>query len=162
MRLIISIAILFLCWSFVLAQADEGWIELFNGKDLTGWKLVHEGGRQSWSVVNGILTNVSTHEQPGTDLMTEQKFMDHELHVEFRVPPGGNSGVYVQGRYECQIADSAHKTTPTMADCGGIWATSDPLVQAAKPAGEWQTYDIKFTAPKVDAEGKIIEPARMT
>lgn len=162
MRYIAVIVALLSFPGLALAQDEDGWIELFNGKDLTGWKLVNEAGRQSWSVVDGILTNVSTPEARGTDLMTERKFMDHELHVEFRIPPGGNSGVYVQGRYECQIADSAGKENPGMGDCGGIWATSAPLKNAAKPAGEWQTYDIVFHAPKTDANGNIIEPARMT
>jgi hypothetical protein len=145
----------------ICQEADEeGWISLFNGEDLTGWKLVKEDGRQSWSVVEGILTNVSNHD--GTDLMTEQTFTDHELHLQFRVPQAGNSGVYLQGRYEVQVADSAGKEDPGPGDCGGVWATSAPLKNAAKPAGEWQTYDITFTAPRTDADGKITENARVT
>jgi len=146
----------------VVGAQDDGWTDLFNGKDLTGWKLVNPNGNASWTVVDGILTNTATHEAPGTDLMTEQKFTDHELHVEFRVPVGGNSGVYVQGRFECQVADTASATDLTAGICGGIWATSPPLKNAAKPAGEWQTYDIVFHAAKVDANGNVTEPAHAT
>jgi 3-keto-disaccharide hydrolase len=144
------------------APADEGWVELFNGKDLTGWKLVNPDGPNGWSVKDGILTNVSTEQQRSTDLMTERTFTDFELHVEFRVPPGGNSGVYPQGRYEVQVLDSASATELGPGICGGIWATAPPLKNAAKPAGEWQTFDITFTAPQFDRDGKLLSNARAT
>ncbi len=159
--LTISLCIGLACGAISQEADEEGWISLFNGKDLTGWKL-KEDGRQSWSVQEGILTNVSTHDERGTDLMTERTFTDHELHVQFRVPEGGNSGVYLQGRYEVQVADSAGEENPGPGDCGGIWATSAPLKNAAKPAGEWQTYDITFTAPRTDADGNVTENARVT
>jgi hypothetical protein len=161
MRHVVLALVLIVCSGLVAAQ-DDGWVDLFNGKDLAGWKLVNPNGNASWTVVDGILTNTATHEAPGTDLMTERKFADHELHVEFRVPPGGNSGVYVQGRFECQVADTASAIELGPGICGGIWATSPPLKNAAKPAGEWQTYDIVFHAAKVDANGNVTEPARMT
>ena len=161
MRHVVLALALIACSGLIAAQED-GWIDLFNGKDLAGWKLVNPNGNASWTVVDGILTNTATHEAPGTDLMTERKFADHELHVEFRVPQGGNSGVYVQGRFECQVADTASATELGPGICGGIWDTSPPLKNAAKPAGEWQTYDIVFHAAKVDANGNVTEPARTT
>ncbi len=144
-----------------LGEAGE-WEDLFNGEDLTGWVKVKGHTKDSWSVEDGILTNVCTHDDRGSDLGTERLFTDHQIHVEFRVPEAGNSGVYVQGRYEAQIADTAAIEEPTMGHCGGIWAVSDPLVQAAKPVGEWQSYDILFLAPKVDDAGNVTAAARMT
>ena len=165
--LIASLAGLTLCLTVALPAlgqqpADEGWIDLFNGKDLTGWKLVNPNGPNGWSVHDGILTNVATHEKPSTDLMTERTFTDFELRVEFRVPPSGNSGVYLQGRYEVQVLDSAAETNLQPGICGGIWVTAPPLKNAAKRAGEWQTYDITFTAPRADRDGKITEYAHAT
>lgn len=138
------------------------WEDLLNGEDLTGWEKVKGHTKESWSVEDGILTNVCTHDDRGSDLGTERLFQTHQVHVEFCVPEGGNSGVYLQGRYECQIADTASAEKPTMGQCGGIWAVSDPLKQAAKPAGEWQTYDILFVAPKVGDAGDITAAARVT
>jgi len=138
------------------------WEDLLNGEDLTGWVKVKGHTKESWSVEDGILTNVCTHDDRGSDLGTERKFQTHQVHVEFCVPEGGNSGVYLQGRYEAQIADTAAIEEPEMGHCGGIWAVSNPLKQAAKPAGEWQTYDILFVAPKVGDDGKITAAARMT
>ena len=161
MRYLLTGLVAILSCGLAVAQ-DDGWVDLFNGQDLTGWKLVNPDGKASWTAVDGILTNTSTHEATGTDLMTERTFTDFELHVEFRVPPGGNSGVYLQGRYEVQIADTASEQKPTMGHCGGIWATADPLKQAAKPAGEWQAYDIVFVAARSDRDGNVTAPAQAT
>ena len=97
------------------------WEDLLNGEDLTGWERVKGHTKESWSVEDGILTNVCTHDDRGSDLGTERLFQTHQVHVEFCVPEGGNSGVYLQGRYECQIADTASAEKPTMGQCGGIW-----------------------------------------
>lgn len=125
---------------------------LFNGKDLTGWKLRHPDGKQSWSVVDGVLTNSDR----GTDLVTEEKFTDFELHVEVRVPKGGNSGVYLQGRYEIQVGDTAGATELTNSMMGAVYSKIAPRINAAKPAGEWQALDIHFMQAVRDKDGTIV------
>ena len=111
-------------------------IKLFDGHALDAWKPV--GGRDSkWSVADGILRNASR----GANLATVQKFEDFKLHLEFRVPKGENSGVYLRGRYEVQVDDSAGQE-PDSHHTGGIYGFLSPNEDAAKPAGEWQTYDI--------------------
>lgn len=132
---------------------DDGWVSLFNGQDLDGWHLRYDGNH-GWTVEDGILINTP----PSIDLVSEVPLEDIELHVEFRVPQGGNSGVYLQGRYEIQVGDSfGHE--PNAGSGGALYSKIVPLVNACKPAGEWQTYDIQFRAPRVDREGNPIRPA---
>ncbi len=126
--------------------------KLFNGKDLSGWRLRHADGKNAWQVVNGVLANT----ERGTDLVSEEKFTDFELHLEVNVPQGGNSGVYLQGRYELQIADSAGATELTNSMMGAIYSKVAPRVNAAKPAGEWQTVDVHFMQAVRDKTGKIV------
>ncbi|HPA47750.1 MAG TPA: DUF1080 domain-containing protein [bacterium] len=146
------------------ATAD-GWIELFNGKDLTGWKLVHRRNVDSWSVQDGIMANiVPPGEAPpdlGTNLVTVEEFGSCELHIEFKVPEGSNSGAFVNGQYEIQILDS-YGQPPSAGACGSIYAQIAPLVNVSKPAGEWQSFDIVFHAPTVAPSGKVTKQARMT
>lgn len=111
-------------------------VTLFNGKDLTGWKAI--GGTNNWVVKNGILTNT----RAGANLITEQKFDDFKLHVEFRYPKAGNSGVYLRGRYEVQIEDSPAGTHPNNVLFGGVYGFLTASEINAKGPGEWQTYDI--------------------
>ncbi len=103
------------------------------------------------------------------NLLTREEFGDVELHVEFFLPRQSNSGVYLMGRYEIQIFDSHGVERPQHSDCGGIyqrWANGrgfeghPPRTNAAQPAGEWQTFHIIFRAPRFDAEGRKIAPAR--
>jgi len=112
-------------------------VELFNGKDTTGWKARNGSGVGGWVVDDGLLRNA----KPGTDLLTERKFDDFKLHVEFRYPKGSNSGVYLRGRYEAQIEDN-YGRPPDSHYIGGIYGFLTPRENAAKPAGEWQTMDI--------------------
>ncbi len=135
----------------------EGWIPLFDGQSLAGWQLRDKNGPNGWSAKDGVLSNTA----PSTDLVTEMTFTDHELHVEFRLPRGGNSGVYLQGRYEVQVADSAGKPTSKYM-CGAIYDKIAPSKNAAKPAGQWQTLDIKFIAPRADRQGNVVQKARIT
>lgn len=109
-------------------------IKLFNGKDLSGW---HAMGENQWKVVSGILTSAKS----GANLVTDQKFTDFKLHVEFRCPKGSNSGLYLRGRYEVQVEDSYGKQ-PERGLLGAVYGFIIPSEMAAKPAGEWQTYDI--------------------
>jgi len=111
-------------------------IALFDGKALDKWQPV--GGRDShWVVADGIMKNSSR----GANLMTTQKFQDFKLHLEFRVPKGENSGVYLRGRYELQIDDAAGEEANSH-HTGGLYGFIAPSENTAKAAGEWQTMDV--------------------
>ena len=112
-------------------------IELFNGKDLTGWKPKDPKGPNGWKAVNHVLEN----EMPSSDIRTEKEFNDFKLHVEFNCPSKSNSGVYLRGRYEVQVMDS-YGLPPESHRLGGLYGFIDPSENAGKPGGEWQTYDI--------------------
>lgn len=109
-------------------------ITLFNGKDLKGW---HAQGANQWIVENGILRSPKS----GSNLVSDQAFQDFKLHIEFRYPKGSNSGVYLRGRYEVQIADDKGKE-PWKGYLGAIYGFLTPSEMVAKDAGEWQVYDI--------------------
>ena len=125
-------------------------VKLFNGKDLTGW---HATGENQWVVEDGMLRS----KKSGSNLVSDQKFEDFKLHVEFRCPPGSNSGVYLRGRYEVQIADDKGKD-PSKGLFGAIYGFITPSEMAAKDASEWQTYDITLIGRMVTvvANGKTI------
>jgi len=160
---LLTAVVLALCFvaSVSLAGEKVKGAKLFNGKDLTGWKLRNPDGRQSWSVVDGVLVNETSHDKPGTDICTVKKFGDCKLHIEFNVPKGGNSGVYLQGLYEVQVADSpGPRLGPGM--CGAIYGKIVPSVNVCKPAGEWQSFDIMFRQARVNESGDVVEKARIT
>jgi len=125
-------------------------IALFNGKDMTGWKAL---GENTWVVKDGIL-QTPVH---GVNLVSLQKFNDFKVHVEFKIPEGSNSGFYLRGRYEVQITDDFGKE-PSNILFGGIYGFIAPNQMAAKPAGEWQSYDITLIGRRVTvvANGKTI------
>jgi len=110
-------------------------ITLFNGKDLTGWKPT--GATNQWQAVDGILTSPKS----GSNLVTTATFTDFKLHIEFRYPKGSNSGVYLRGRYEVQVEDTAGEE-PASDHLGGIYGFLTPNQDAAKPAGQWQSFDV--------------------
>jgi hypothetical protein len=145
-------------------KAPDGAIILFDGKSLDGW--THRDGKNAaaWKILDGGIMQVN-----GGDIITKQKFDGKfTLHVEFRVPympkaggqGRGNSGVYLQGRYEVQVLDS-YGLKSQDNDCGGIYTVAAPLVNACKAPTVWQTYDIVFQSPMCK-DGKIVEPAVMT
>src|SRR5690606_34905644 len=121
-------------------------IVLFDGKTTNGWESV-DGGPAKWIAANGALTVA-----PGTgDIRTVEKFGDVQLHIEWRTPQlppektgqdRGNSGVFLQERYEVQILDTLENRTYSNGQAGSIYKQYIPLVNAARPAGEWQSYDI--------------------
>jgi hypothetical protein len=119
-------------------------IPLFNGKDLSGWKIRNNQHGNCWSVSGGIMTN----KLPCADIVSEQKFTDFKLHVEFQVPQNGNSGVYLRGRYETQISDGYKQALDSLR-MGAIYGWLKPVVDAAKPPSEWQTLDITLVGRKV-------------
>jgi hypothetical protein len=145
----------------------EGAIVLFDGKNLDNWVQRKDGkSPATWELTPGGAMQVQV---KSGDIHTKQMFDgSFKLHIEFRVPyqpkaggqARGNSGVYLQGRYEVQILDS-YGLPATDHDCGGIYEVAVPKVNACKAPTVWQSYDIDFTAPKF-ADGKRVEPARMT
>jgi hypothetical protein len=136
-------------WTGVRAPAipdrdDGSWkkgkpIALFNGKDLTGWRALTPDAEMKWSVLDGVLRNAP----PTTDLISEQKFWNFEAHVDFRIVEHSNSGIGLRGRYEIQILEDYGKP-PNTHGAGALYSRIAPSVNASKPAGEWQSYDIRL------------------
>ena len=121
-------------------------VSLFNGKDLTGWKLIDEKQKNGFSVVDGELSNnpVQTEGQPHVsygNLRTVDVFSDFNLKLEVNVPEGSNSGVYLRGLYEIQVLDS-YKKALDPHNMGAVYSRITPVVGAEKPAGTWQSLDI--------------------
>jgi hypothetical protein len=143
----------------------KGAIVLFDGKNLDQWTKTDGKMPAAWKLVDGGAVEVN-----GTgNIITKERFGGKlKLHVEFRVPympkasgqGRGNSGVYVQGRYEVQVLDS-YALESKNNDCGAIYGVAAPKVNACKAPTVWQSYDIDYTAP-VFKDGKKVEPARMT
>jgi hypothetical protein len=144
---------------------------LFNGKDLTGWKLRGPEARSKWVVGFAQLDEKSPSklvvDKTGTgeselinsanslDLYTEEKFGDGTFEVEFMIPKGSNSGVYVMGNYEVQILDSYGKMKVDAGDLGALYGNFAPKVNAAKKPGEWQKFVIEYQAPRFDGDKKV-------
>ena len=197
-------------------KAGEGWVPLFDGKDLSGWRLreakvtvtkfldadgktipgakkakvdgraviVDKSGKEvkgataktettanvnGWKAEKGELLCVKPHH--GNDLLTDRKFTDFELHIEFQAT--SNSGVYLQGRYEIQV-DNSYKTKPKFVEkggkkvavfdshqCGAIYGRIAPSHNMAKPPQEWQTFQVTFRGARGTA-GKVAQKARVT
>lgn len=133
----------------LLRESDVAWgepIDLFNGHDLSGWKLRSAERPGCWAVSGGEL--VST--PPCVDLVSDRAFEDFKLHVEFMYPNGSNSGIYLRGRYEVQIQDDAGRALDPLR-MGGVYGFLRPSVDAAGPAGEWQTFDITLAGRRITA-----------
>lgn len=126
-----------------IAKRQREWgepVELFNGKDLDNWKPFGDPNNYKWSVRDGIM-----HCEGGSaNIVTKRSdFRDFKLHVEFRVPERGNSGVYLRGRHEVQIADN-YGQDPSPGGCGSMYSRIVASTNASKKPGEWQTFDITF------------------
>jgi hypothetical protein len=139
-------------------------VVLFDGSDLDRWVNRADGQPAAWKLVEGGAMEVV-----GGDIMTREKFDGHfKLHVEFRVPylpqalgqARGNSGIYLQGRYEMQVLDS-YGLDSKANDCAAIYNVARPLVNACKAPTIWQSFDIDFTAPRC-VGGKKVGPAIVT
>jgi hypothetical protein len=141
------------------STAPSDAIVLFNGKDLDSW--VHG---ERWQVQQGVAI------ASGGSIHTKQGFGDCQIHLEFATPEKvdgsgqgrGNSGVYIMGRYEVQILDSFQNETYFDGQCGAIYKQQPPMVNASRAPGEWQSFDIFFTAPKFHADGSLKRPAYLT
>ncbi len=134
---------------------DASPIELFNGKGLTGWFLLHPEKQKTWTVDNGVLKN----EPDASDIVTNEKFWNFKLHVEFRVGPKSNSGIGLRGRYEVQIYDDYGKP-PSLHGNGALYSRIVPVLNASRPAGAWQTFDITLIGNEVTVvlnQAKIID-----
>ncbi len=121
-------------------------VKLFNGKDLSGWRLTNPAVTNGWSVENGVLMNRAPgrHATPRvhySNLRTDREFEDFKLTLDFRVPPAGNSGVYLRGIYEVQVG-APRDGPPTKTGPGSIFGRIAPSAEASRPTGEWQSFDI--------------------
>lgn len=148
-----------------MGAIPENAVILFNGKDLSNWRT-RSGGTAGWEVAHDIITIA-----PGTgDIVSEQKFTDFLLHLEWMEPDmpdasgqgKGNSGVFLQGRYEIQVLDSYGIEVPGKGDCGAIYDQFAPLANACKPPLEWQTYDIALRGACLNDSGEVMNQARVT
>ena len=140
-------------------------VVLFDGKDLSQW-LGTDNGPAKWKVENNYFEVVA---HTGY-IHTKTAFGDCQLHVEFSEPTPpqgesqerGNSGVFLMGDYEIQVLDSYENKTYADGQAGAVYGQYPPLVNASRPPGQWQTYDIVFHGPRFDSAGKLTRPARVT
>lgn len=146
-------------------QAPSDAIILFDGKNLSEWESTR-GGDATWTLSENAMTvkaNVG-------GIRSKKKFGDVQLHVEWRTPTEstgegqhrGNSGVFLQERYEVQVLDSYENLTYSNGQAGAIYKDAAPMVNASRKGGEWQSYDIIFTAPRFSEKGTMVVPAYLT
>jgi hypothetical protein len=148
---------------------SEGWKPLFNGRDLSGWKFRNLRARQVWKVCDDVSLDVADRSRlapvgrggtpdsallcgddgRGSDIMTDESFADYQLHIEFTVPKGSNSGVYNRGLFEIQVFDSYGKPKLGFHDCGALYERAFPNENLSKPHGQWQTYDVTLIGKKL-------------
>ncbi len=138
---------------------------LFDGRDFSAWEK-DGGGAVPWKVENGYMEVVGK----SGGIHTKQEFGDAQLHIEFATPVEvkgdsqgrGNSGVFFHRFFEIQVLDGYHNKTYADGQAGALYGQWPPLVDAIKPPGQWNSYDIVFEAPKFDAAGKLTKPAYAT
>jgi hypothetical protein len=138
---------------------------LFDGQDLSKWQNA-QGQAATWKFQDGYVETAAR----GGGIRTRGKWADFQLHVEWAAPTPprgsgqgrGNSGVLINGMYEVQVLDSYRAKTYPDGQAGAIYGQSPPLVNASKPPGEWQTYDILFESPRWDGKGELVKKACIT
>jgi alpha-3'-ketoglucosidase len=148
-------------------------IILFDGKNLDAWRSVKDTTQPAgWEIANGIIT---VNKKAG-NIETKQRFMDYQLHIEWRIPENitgsdqarGNSGVFLASSgpgdngYELQVLDNYNNKTYVNGQAGSIYKQAIPLVNACKKPGEWQSYDVIWTAPRFNNDSSLKSPARVT
>jgi hypothetical protein len=145
-------------------------IVLFDGKNLDEWETASDHSPARWTVANGVMTV----NKPSGDIQTKRKFGSYQLHIEWRIPTAisgsgqerGNSGVYLAitpaGGYELQVLDSYNNKTYVNGQAASVYKQYPPLVNAMRPPGEWQAYDVVWTAPEFNADGSLKSPAYVT
>lgn len=140
-------------------------IVLFDGGDLSRW--TRRDGSPARCLVEQAVMVCKT---GAGDIYSKEKFRDAQIHLEFRVPKmpeqhgqlRGNSGVKIHGVYEIQILDSYQNPTYANGSCGALYGQYPPLVNASRPPGEWQSYDVIFHGPKCNAEDHLVQPGTLT
>ena len=140
-------------------------IVLFNGKDLSEWQHA-DGSSAKWKIADGAATVV----RAAGSIQTKRAFGDCQLHVEWRAPEKidgegqgrGNSGVFLQGRYEVQVLDSYNNRTYSNGQASSIYKQHIPMVNASRRPGEWQSYDVFFRAPRFAEDGALLTPSYIT
>ncbi len=147
-------------------DAPSDAIVLFNGKNFAEWEPASGKGDVKWKLEDNAMTVGA-----GTGaIQTKKEFGDCQLHVEWRSPVvvkgegqgRGNSGIFLMSRYELQVLDSYKNRTYSNGQAGSIYKQHIPLVNAVRMPGEWQTYDVVFTAPRFKADSTVQSPARVT
>ena len=148
-------------------------IVLFDGKNLDQWAPTNDStSNNKWTVADNCMTVSKT----SGDLQTKRSFTDYKLHIEYRIPSNitgsgqarGNSGIFLAalpwgaGGYELQVLDNYNNTTYVNGQAGSMYKQTPPLVNACRKPGEWQTYDVIWTAPRFNEDGGVKSPARVT
>lgn len=147
------------------STAPSDAIVLFDGRNLDEW-VSSRGGTAPWTVADNAMTVAAGK----GDIQTKRDFGDYQLHIEWRTPAEvkgngqgrGNSGIFMQGVYELQVLDSYNNRTYSNGQAGSIYKQSMPLVNASKGPGEWQVYDVVYTAPRFNKDGQMLIPAYIT
>lgn len=146
-------------------SAPSDAIVLFDGKNLDNW-VSEKGGAAPWTVKDGAMTVT-----PGKGgIKTKASFGDFQLHIEWRSPSvvkgegqgRGNSGIFLQEQYELQVLDNYNNKTYANGQAGSLYKQGIPLVNACRQPGEWQVYDVIYTAPRFKGDGTVESPARVT
>lgn len=146
----IALACALIFTAFTASAAEEnGFRPLFNGKDLSGWHVRNPQGRNSWSVENGVLNNVSGRDNHGTDLVTDEKFWNFTVKFEFRVPDNSNSGFYLRGRHEIQILGDYARGATSLGGNGAIYNFKAPDKFVSRPGDQWQTAEATIIGNKI-------------
>ncbi|OOQ57055.1 3-keto-disaccharide hydrolase [Mucilaginibacter pedocola] len=155
------------------SDAPSDAIVLFGGKNLDEWVLVNDtAATDKWLVAK----NVITVDKKKGDIQTKRKFTDFQLHIEYRIPADiegsgqarGNSGIFLAalpwgaGGYELQVLDNYNNKTYTNGQAGSMYKQSPPLANACRKPGDWNTYDVVWTAPRFNEDGTVKTPARVT
>jgi hypothetical protein len=150
-------------------RSEDGWRSLFNGKDLSGWTFRNPAAKKVWVVCDAVRLDPSDparlvpsgkggssdavmlcgDDGRGSDIMTVESFSDYQLHLEFNVPKGSNSGVYNRGLFEIQVFDSFGKPELGFHDCGSLYERAFPHENLSKPPGQWQSFDITLKGKKL-------------
>jgi hypothetical protein len=145
------------------AKPPSDAIVLFDGTDTSQWESV-KGGPAPWKIEDGAMVTSES------DIQTKQKFGDLQIHVEYAEPTPpegtsqgrGNSGIFLMGLFEIQVLDNYNNPTYPDGQAGAVYAQTPPMANACRPPGEWQVYDIAFTAPRLDSRNNVSTPGYAT